>query len=133
MKKKYGWACIEKSWNSLNFNSNDQRIEDINCITTNITVLSISLIHTDHIPCKLLPSSSDTSSEEKDTKPDAHIKLRIHQSKTSRPYKKNPITRAIANALPASWSPIALRSAALPVNGIVVLVPLMLVLPFAKA
>ena len=42
------------------------------------------------------------------------------------------MTTATANALPAaSRSPV--RSAASPVNGMVLLVPLMLVLPFAKA
>ena len=50
-----------------------------------------------------------------------------------RRYTKNPISTAIDNALPASWNPMAERSAASPVNGMVELVPLTLVLPFAKA
>ena len=48
-------------------------------------------------------------------------------------YRKIPITSAIATALPASGNPVALRSAASPVNGMVAFVPLMLELPFAKA
>ena len=48
-------------------------------------------------------------------------------------HKKNPINTAIDNALPTSCNPVALRSAASPVKGMLELVPLVLELPFAKA
>ena len=84
-----------------------------------------------NIHIQIITKTPNRSTQHKFTQ----IKTRPDKTRHATPpnYKKHPMTTAIDSAVPASWYPMAVRSAASPVKGMVALVPLRLELPFAKA